>query len=271
MPETTRVIRNKGIYRFGTDERKAFRLALYCSVDYSGLVVSKNFRYPDDKSFFGYAIVRAFGFDDKEVQLGFDNQLVFSYQNDIAQQSIDLANAAKSINPVISANASIPLMPYNDVIFELEAGVKALLRCVYEPLSNPGDVPTSLRGEGIQPSGKGFPNAGTYAPSAPYDPSSPGSANGDDGYTQPYRTGESITGNWYEVYAGRTDPPNCTYYSNARWKIPGATDPNKVPYAIPNGQPQACSGVEAFNVYYDGQLKDVAQGILSLVFEFVPD
>lgn len=85
---TSRTIVKKGVLLLPEEEKKGRELRLYSQVERTSLNASKNFKYSDPKSFYGYCQAFYGGFVIDQIAIEFENQLLFRWDNNDAQEQI---------------------------------------------------------------------------------------------------------------------------------------------------------------------------------------
>lgn len=180
MPTNTRVIQNRGIYKFTAEEKDAFVLAVYLSCELTTYTNYENVRYPVPKGFLGYAQVRYLGYVVQTIAIEFDNQLLFRLQNDLGQNAVNLALVARQLVPIeVSVSSTTVQFPITDIVFVLQPGWRGIVRVVRDEFINPAGLPRNSEPSRGTPPATGIPPGGLTPPDRAYD------NQDDDGFTEP--------------------------------------------------------------------------------------
>lgn len=210
MPE--RIIVNYGVYQLSEAERSAFRLNVYTQVEKRPANVYDNFKYQKPQSFYGYAQFMIGEWVYRTVQLEYENQLIYQFNNWQGQQAILLYCATQQTRDnIIALSTCIPAcalapgeqtlvgvwrVPVERIVFKLHAESTLLVNTDVLLFANPCQALITYADVGYTPP----PLSQTDVPPNPLDdpydiPDAPYAEPDDGGETyNPQRPEEPIGG-----------------------------------------------------------------------------
>lgn len=181
----TRWVENRGIWIPNESQLNAFKLRVFCTIFPSeDFQDSLNFKYPDPKGFYGNAQLMVGGFIKEYVPLVSTFQLLYEFQNTATQIVLQIAKLvqAATTNPNFTSYQVLSdVLPINAIALQLSPHLRCSLQIVWADFGADQDKTSS--GSDTTPAPQPPTDAGL--PSLPYNPTSPGSREGDKGYTSP--------------------------------------------------------------------------------------